>query len=239
MPSANPARPRRTVTPNDPSPVDYAQVAAVVGHRRREARPCGDIARCRIVEVTVPPADSNEVTDLLRAWRSGDEHAGELLLEHAYRSLRNIAAAQMRGERAEHTLQPTALVHEAFLRLIGQRQVDWRDRAHFFGLAAVTMRRILVDHARRRLARKREAGEPETFTVAAGDGVDVGLLDLDRALTEFSRRFPRQAKLVELRYFSGLELEEIAHLLEVSPTTAKRDWRFARAWLREALASSP
>lgn len=191
------------------------------------------------MRVIARPADSNEVTDLLRAWRSGDEGAGEALLEHAYRALRNIAAAQMRGERAEHTLQPTALVHEAFLRLIGQRQVDWRDRAHFFGLAAVTMRRILVDHARRRLARKRDVGRPELVTIAGADGVDVGLLDLDRALTEFSGRFPRQAKLVELRYFSGLELEEIAHLLDVSPTTAKRDWRFARAWLREALASPP
>jgi len=190
------------------------------------------------------PAAPDEVTDLLRAWRGGDDRADDRLLERVYDTLRRIAIAQLRGERSGHTLQPTALVHEAYLRLLGQRDVDWRDRAHFFGLASKTMRRILVDHARRRRAQKRGAGEEvESLSVevtagGAGDPTEaVDLLDLDRALDRFAERFPRQAKVVEMRYFSGLEFDQVAVALEVSPRTVKRDWSFARAWLRDALGA--
>jgi RNA polymerase sigma factor (TIGR02999 family) len=177
------------------------------------------------------------VTDLLRAWRGGDPRADEQLLERVYATLRNIAIGQLRGERSGHTLQPTALVHEAYLRLLGQRQVDWRDRAHFFGLASVTMRRILVDYARRRRAKKRGAGEePAPLSIVTG-GEAFDLLDLDRALDHFAERFPRQAKVVEMRYFSGLEFDDVALALELSPRTVKRDWSFARAWLRAALGA--
>jgi len=189
-----------------------------------------------------PASDPESVTELLAGWREGDERASALLLETVYSSLKRIAQAQLRGERAGHTLQPTALVHEAYLRLLGQQSLDWRDRAHFYGLAAVTMRRILVDHARRRNARKRGAGEVQPLTLATfepgavGPAGDVGLLDLDRALTRFAEGSPRAAKIVELRYFAGLELEEIAEALEVSLRTVERDWRFARVWLRAALS---
>jgi len=186
------------------------------------------------------PSAAVEVTALLQAWRSGDARAGEALLGRVYETLRAIASAQLRGERAGHTLQPTALVHEAYLRLLGQQGLDWRDRAHFFGLAAVTMRRVLVDHARARNARKRRPEEGEGAVALATAGApEAELLDLDRALTEFAERFPRAAKVVEMRYFAELELEEIAVCLDVSPTTVKRDWSFARAWLRSRLAAAP
>jgi RNA polymerase sigma factor (TIGR02999 family) len=181
---------------------------------------------------------SDEVTELLRAWRGGDEPADARLVEHVYSTLRHLAVSQLRGERHDHTLQPTALVHEAYLRLIGQREVGWRDRAHFFGLAAVTMRRILVDHARRRQAKKRSPEVvPEGLNVATEDG-EADLLRLDHALVAFAERFPRQAKVVELRYFSGLDFESVARSLDLSLRTAKRDWSFARAWLRDAMATA-
>jgi RNA polymerase sigma factor (TIGR02999 family) len=186
----------------------------------------------------MPPErdEVTQVTELLRAWREGDAHADDLLLERVYATLRHIALGQLRGERVGHTLQPTALVHEAYLRMLGQREVDWRDRGHFFGLAAVTMRRILVDYARRRRAKKRDGGEEvDALTVAAAVGEEVDLLDLDRVLDRFAERFPRQAKVVELRYFTGLEFEDVALALDLSLRTVKRDWTFARAWLREAL----
>jgi RNA polymerase sigma factor (TIGR02999 family) len=184
-----------------------------------------------------PPEPDPPVTDLLRAWRGGDRGADEVLLERVYRTLRNIAVGHLRRERGDHTLQPTALVHEAYLRLVGQREVDWRDRSHFFGLAAVTMRRILVDHARKRRAKKRHADEEPLSIVAVEGEAPVDLLDLDRALDRFAERFPRQAKVVELRYFTGLEFEQAAAALDVSLRTVKRDWSFARAWLSDALGS--
>ncbi|MBP9145413.1 MAG: sigma-70 family RNA polymerase sigma factor [Thermoanaerobaculia bacterium] len=182
-------------------------------------------------------ADPEGVTELLQGWREGDEHASALLLEKVYATLKRIALGQLRGERSDHTLQPTALVHEAYLRILGQRELPWRDRAHFFGLAAVTMRRVLVDHARRRSARKRDAEQLRPITITAGADGDVDLLDLDRALTRFAEEFPRPARVVEMRYFSGLELAEVATALDISLRTAERDWRFARAWLRDALAA--
>ena len=190
--------------------------------------------------MTASDSPPDDVTALLRSWREGDAGAGEALLGRVYATLRAIASSQLRGERQGHTLQPTALVHEAYLRLLGQQGLDWRDRAHFFGLAAVTMRRVLVDHARARNARKRRRPEDALpLTLATEGEAEVELLDLDRALTAFAERFPRPAKVVEMRYFGELELDEIAICLEVSPTTVKRDWSFARAWLRAALAGAP
>lgn len=183
------------------------------------------------------PDAALEVTGLLRAWRGGDAQAGEDLLQRIYEELKRIAASQLRHERAGHTLQTTALVHEAYLRLIQQQKVDWRDRAHFFGLAATMMRRVLVDHARARSARKRTGDEGETpITLGPRNAPAVELLDLDRSLTLFSESYPRQARVVEMRYFADLEIEEIASCLDTSPATVKRDWQFARAWLRVRLS---
>jgi RNA polymerase sigma factor (TIGR02999 family) len=188
--------------------------------------------------MTPPEPAAKEVTGLLHAWRRGDAGAGERLLQSVYEELRRIAAAQFRGERAAHTLQPTAVVHEAFLRLLGQQRVDWRDRAHFFGLAATMMRRVLVDHARARNRAKRRGPEVVT-TLSASGGPDVELLDLDRALSALAERYPRQARVVELRYFADLDGEEIAVCLDVSPATVARDWQFARTWLRAEIEASP
>ncbi len=167
--------------------------------------------------------------------------AGEALLGRVYDDAARDRVGAAARRAAGHTLQPTALVHEAYLRLLGQQGLDWRDRAHFFGLAAVTMRRVLVDHARARNARKRRRAEDaEPLTLATAGEPEVELLDLDRALDRASpQRFPRQAQVVEMRYFAELELDEIAVCLEVSPTTVKRDWSFARAWLRAALDGAP
>lgn len=175
---------------------------------------------------------ATEVTGLLHAWRAGDPQAGEELFARIYDELKRIAAAQLRGERPGHTLQPTAIVNEAFLRLMRQQGIDWRDRAHFFGLASTMMRRVLVDHARARNRRKRRSDETPTALLAtSGDTPQAELIDLDRALERFAERYPRQTKMVEMRYFAGLEIEEIAACLDLSPATVKRDWQFARAWL--------
>jgi RNA polymerase sigma factor (TIGR02999 family) len=175
---------------------------------------------------------ATEVTGLLHAWRAGDPQAGEELFARIYDELKRIAAAQLRGERPGHTLQPTAIVNEAFLRLMRQQGIDWRDRAHFFGLASTMMRRVLVDHARARNRRKRRSDETPTALLAtSGDTPQAELIDLDRALERFAERYPRQTQMVEMRYFAGLEIEEIAACLDLSPATVKRDWQFARAWL--------
>jgi RNA polymerase sigma factor (TIGR02999 family) len=186
-----------------------------------------------------PVSRGEDITASLRAWRAGDERAGEAVLERVYGELKRIAAAQFRAERAGHTLQPTAVVHEAFLRLLQQQRVEWRDRAHFFGVAAAMMRRVLVDHARARATRKRS---PESgasgVTLTAANAPAAEILDLDRLLASFAVTYPRQARVVEMRYFADLEVEEIAACLDVSPATVKRDWQFARAWLRAALGES-
>jgi RNA polymerase sigma factor (TIGR02999 family) len=181
-----------------------------------------------------------DVTRLLQAWRRGDDAARNALLERVYVHLKRIAAAQLRGERFEHTLQPTALVHEAYLRLVDQAQVDWRDRAHFFGLVSTTMRRVLIDHARRRASRKRRPGDAgPALTIAGAGGAEVDLLDLDRALERLAAESARAARVVEMRYFAGLEIDEVASCLEISPATVKRDWEFARAWMRVEMQESP
>jgi len=183
---------------------------------------------------------SHDVTVLLGDWSRGDRTALNQLLPLVYAELRRVALRQLRKERPDHTLQPTALVHEVFIRLVDQRQVDWQNRAHFFGVAANVMRRILVDHARRHGARKRGEGVrcvsiDEAQDVAAANEMPV--LALDHALERLETVDAALAKIVELRAFGGLTIEEAAHVLGVSPSTAKRDWRTAKAWLNRELSS--
>lgn len=178
---------------------------------------------------------TGDVTGLLQAWRSGDSASGDRLLASIYHELKRIAASQLRHERPDHTLQTTALVHEAFLRLVDQRGVDWRDRAHFFGLAAGMMRRVLVDHFRARRALKRSAPEAGAPVDVFALGREAEVLDLDRALTALAASHPRQARVVEMRYFADLDVEEVALCLDISAPTVKRDWKFARAWLNAEL----
>jgi RNA polymerase sigma factor (TIGR02999 family) len=181
---------------------------------------------------------TRSVTALLTDWSRGDTSALDQLLPLVYAELRRIAASQLRGERVNHTLQPTALVNEVYLRLVDQRQVEWQGRAHFLGVAAQTMRRILVDHARRHAAGKRGDGLPAVSIDDARDIAASGelpLLALDDALARLEALDPALAKIVELRAFGGLTIDEAAHVLAVSPSTAKRSWRTAKAWLNREL----
>jgi RNA polymerase sigma factor (TIGR02999 family) len=192
-----------------------------------------------------PTLNSSELTQLLQAWHRGDVAASEKLLPVIYAELHRQAARAMRRESETHTLQPTALVNEAYLRLVDQDRVEWQSRAHFFGVAAQMMRRILVDHARGHRAVKRGAGMPRMSldgSEAAGDlaahGDDASVLDLHDALERLAVLDPLQARLVELRYFGGLTIEETAAALDRSPATIKREWAIARAWLRRELGSA-
>jgi RNA polymerase sigma factor (TIGR02999 family) len=184
-----------------------------------------------------------DVTALLGDWSRGNRDALDQLLPLVYAELRRIAKRQLRTERVGHTLQPTALVHEVYLRLVGQRAGDWQNRAHFFGVAAQVMRRILVDHARRHKAGKRGEGVSCVAIDDAGELPAPGelpILTLDHALDRLEKVDSELASLVELRAFGGLTLEEAAHVLKVSPSTAKREWRTAKAWLaRELGAEGP
>ncbi len=187
------------------------------------------------------PSSSHHVTDLLQAWGRGDSAALDRLIPIVYEELRRQASRYLRRERPGHTLQTTGVVHEAYLRLVDQRQADWQNRAQFFGVAAQMMRRVLIDHARSKQAVKRGgAGIQVTLedaTVAAAErGVDV--IELDEALSRLAALDPQQAKVVELRYFTGLGIEETAQVLGISPATVKREWAMARAWLRRELASA-
>jgi len=179
-----------------------------------------------------------EVTGLLQAWRGGDATAETRLLGIVYAELQRIARRHLARETPGHTLQTTALVHETYLRLLGQKGVAWADRAHFFAIASTMMRRILVDHARARLAGKR-AHRELPLSVATGlsaaGGREVELLDLDRALDGLAREEPRTARIVEMRFFGGLENAEIGAVLELSERTVEREWSYARAWLRREL----
>jgi len=177
-----------------------------------------------------PAAD--DVTALLQAWGQGDSDAGERLFPLVYAELRRQARRYMRGERADHTLQPTALAHEAYLRLAGRERV-WADRAHFFAVAARAMRQVLVDHARRRRAAKRDGLQLEAPEDVRNEPVD--LLDLDAALAELAQLDPKQVEVVEMRFFAGLSVEETAEALGLSPRTVKREWSTARAWLKHRL----
>ena len=177
-----------------------------------------------------------QVTALLQQWSRGDRDALEKLTPLVYEELRGIAAGYMRDERPGHTLQATALVHEAYVRLIGQKRVSWQNRAHFFGIAAQLMRRILIDHARRRQAAKRGVGGTLRLTagvdVAGEPEQDFDLLAIDGALSRLEQLDAAQARIVELRFFGGLTVEETAEVAGVSTATVKREWRTARAWLR-------
>jgi RNA polymerase sigma factor (TIGR02999 family) len=186
-------------------------------------------------------ASPHDVTALLTDWSRGDREALDRLLPLVYGELRRVAAHQLRRERVGHTLQPTALVHEAYLRLVDQRHGDWQNRAHFFGVAATVMRRILVDHARRRKAGKRGQGAPYVSLNDAPDipaASEIHILALDAALERLQNVDPSLARIVELRAFGGLTIEEAAHVLEVSPSTAKREWRTAKAWLSREVGRS-
>ena len=177
----------------------------------------------------------------LFAWEQGDDGALERLLPMVYAELRSIAARHLGSERPGHTLQPTALVNEVYLRLRGLGDVPWHDRTHFFAIASRIMRRVLVDHARARMAQKRGGDTPRvvlTEREATESSMDAAeLIDLDRALDELAVEAPRLARLVELRFFSGLGIEEASELLGCSSRTAKRDWNFARAWLLNRLST--
>ena len=175
-----------------------------------------------------------EVTRILQAWGKGDQQALDQLMPLVYGELRRIARQRLRRERPDHTLQPTALVHEAYLRLVDQRGATWQNRAQFFGVAAQLMRRILVDHARRHQAAKRGGS---ALKVTWDDAVIPAkeraeeLVAVDEALSRLAEMDPRQGRVVELRLFSGLTVEETAEVLDISPATVKREWTAARAWL--------
>ena len=184
------------------------------------------------------PVSSHEVSQWLRRWNEGDTSAAGRVAAELSDELRRLAAAYLRNERADHTLQPTALVNELYLRLIDRRQVSWRDRGHFFAFAARTLRRILVDHARQHRAEKRSGAHSRVTLVdhiALTKQRDVDLLDLDRAIHTLSAEDERLAQAVELRFFGGLTIEETAEALEKSTATVKRDLRAARAFLLHQL----
>ena len=175
----------------------------------------------------------SDVTELLRAWSDGDARALDALVPLVYEELRRRAAVALRRENVGHTLQPTALVHEAYVRLAGQRRIAWKNRAQFLGVAAEMMRRILVDRARARQAAKRSGGWSRVTLegLAERPAVDVDVLDLDAAMIELAELEPRGARIAELRFFGGLTLRETAEVLGVSMATVERDWQLAKAWL--------
>jgi len=176
----------------------------------------------------------SEVTQILEAMHAGDEQASERLLPLVYDELRKLAASKLARESPGQTLQPTALVHEAWLKLGGPEQPEWKGRGHFFGAAAEAMRRILIDRARRRNRERHGAGlqrVPLDAVELAVDADDDTLLQLDEALAQLERQHPERAQLVKLRFFGGLGLREAAEAMGISPATAKRHWAFARAWL--------
>jgi RNA polymerase sigma factor (TIGR02999 family) len=184
---------------------------------------------------------ANEVTQLLDEWSGGDASAAERLLPLVYNELRALGAHYLRKERADHTLQATALVHEAYLKMVNQEWAAWQNRVHFARIAARAMRQVLVEHARANNAAKR-AGKLEKVyldeTRELGTPRNPDLIELDEALKDFNALYPRKAEVVELKFFGGLEIEEIAEALKVSTKTVKRDWTFARAWLCRELTEN-
>lgn len=190
------------------------------------------------------PSEPNpgDITVLLHRVSAGDRDAETALIHHVYRDLRRLAAHYLRRERSDHTLQPTALVNEAYLRMVGTAQIQWQDRSHFFRVAATVMRRILVDEARSRRADKRGGDRihiPFDEVHAGGEKFTDLVIDVDRALTNLALIDERQAQVVEMRFFGGLSEEEIACCLATSTRTVKREWAMARAWLKGELGSEP
>lgn len=193
----------------------------------------------RDVRVSVPPTPTARVTELLHQWTLGDEVARDALVPLVYDELRRVARRCLVGQRPDHTLQSTALVHEVYIRLFNHESVRWDDRIHFFAVAAQLMRRILVDHARTRNAAKRGGHMVSIMLdeqVAKAKERTLELVALDDALTELSRMDAQQARIIEMRFFAGLSIEEVAQVLGVSPATVKRDWAVARAWLYSQLS---
>lgn len=183
-----------------------------------------------------------EVTQLLRDWRNGNKAALDVLMPAVYDELRRLASGFLRRERSDHTLQTTALVHEAYIHLVDQNETDWQNRAHFFGAAAQLMRRILVDYARARRAAKRGGGALKVTlneVVIGSTGKDIDVIALDEALNELAALDSQQSRLVELRYFSGLSIEETAEVMAISPATVKRQWNSAKAWLHRRMTDGP
>ena len=185
-----------------------------------------------------PPPPAHQVTELLVRWREGDRRALDELMPLVYEELRRLAAHYMRGERPGHTLQTSALVNEAYLRLVGHEEIEWQGRAHFFAIAAQAMRRILVDHARRRGGQKRGGGAhkvalDEALIISADRAAEV--VALDDALARLAEVDPRKSRAVELRFFGGLSVEETAEVLNVSPGTVMREWTFTKAWLKREI----
>jgi RNA polymerase sigma factor (TIGR02999 family) len=181
------------------------------------------------------PASSTQINRLLAEWGHGDEGARDALIPLIYNELRRIARRHLGHERPDHTLQSAALVNEAYLRLVGQKKPEWRNRAHFFGVAAHMMRHILVDHARNRRAVKRGADAPRLSLdpeIALPQKPELDLVALDGALNKLAGLDPRESRVIELRFFGGLSIEETAVVMGISPRTVKREWATARAWLR-------
>jgi RNA polymerase sigma factor (TIGR02999 family) len=186
--------------------------------------------------IVTPTPDS--VTHLLLRWGDGDRAALDALTPLVYDELRRLAGRHLRRERSDHTLQSTALVHEAYLKLVDQKNVRWQNRAQFFGLAAEMIRRILVDHARARQAAKRGGGAFKLTldeALDASEPKDLDLVRLDDVLQGLAKIDPQQGRIVELRYFAGLTIEETAEVLNISPATVKRDWMVAKAWLKREM----
>lgn len=178
----------------------------------------------------------HEVTQLLIAWSKGDEEAFDRLIPLIQKELQDLAKGRLKGERQNHTLEPAALVNEAYIRLVNERAVEWKDRAHFFAVASDRMRQILVDYARRRKRKKRDA--VLVSLVGASDRateMSLEIIAIDDALGALAKAAPRQSQIVVMHYFGGLGIEEIAEFLKVSPRTVERDWKSARAWLYSQL----
>ncbi len=186
----------------------------------------------------MPSSSPKEVTELLRDWSAGSQQALSQLMPLVYDELRRLAGSYLRKESSRDTLEATGLVHEAFFRLVDQKEVSWQNRAHFFGIAAQSMRRVLLDYARKRATSKRGGAEVKVTlseAVAEEGQRDLDLIGLDAALDGLSEMDPQQGRIVELRYFGGLTIEECAEVLSISPATVKRDWGVARAWLHREL----
>jgi RNA polymerase sigma factor (TIGR02999 family) len=200
---------------------------------------CPRSRRQRARGMVLGSVSSNQITELLARWSQGESAAREKLVPLVYDELRRVARHCLAGERPNHTLQSAALVHEAYLRLVGHESVRWNDRVHFFAVAAQLMRRILVDHARKRRAGKR-GGEAITLSLdeqpAPAKKRALDVLALDDALNELARMNAQHGRIVEMRFFAGLSIEETAQAMGISPATVKRDWAVARAWLYRELA---
>ena len=197
--------------------------------------------RIRLPNQNVDKPGQTDITQILREWNAGDTTAADRLLPLVYGELRALGAHYLRGERADHTLQATALVHEAYLKMANQRWAAWQNRIQFASIAARAMRQVLIEHARANKAAKRAGKLQKVYldeTRELGAPRNPDLIELDEALKDFTELYPRKAEVVELKFFGGLEIEEIAEALKVSTKTVKRDWTFARAWLCRELTEN-